>query len=188
MVDLRLRVFDLLVDAVFFVWPEIPGSIVLPIISTQCRATTVRAAYESRLGCGLEEVRRVQQVAVPYSHLQRFVSILQLSQHRLDLYARSAHLSFSAASPSAERASPAGVVGLRVARHPASSSPALLRQENPKMDVRAATHEQMYYPDIKGHNVMTFVSRSACTQISLDNRKKSKQCSRQSMVSISNSK
>lgn len=35
------------------------------------------------------------------------------------------------------------------------------------MDVRAATHEQMYYPDIKGHNVMTFVSRSACTQISL---------------------
>ncbi|KAF7678402.1 hypothetical protein GT037_003783 [Alternaria burnsii] len=56
------------------------------------------------------------------------------------------------------------------------------------MDVRAATHEQMYYPDIKGHNVMTFVSRSACTQISLDNRKKSKQCSRQSMVSISNSK
>jgi hypothetical protein len=61
------------------------------------------------------------------------------------------------------------------------------RQENPKMDVRAATHEQMHYPDIKGHNVMTFVSRSACTRISLDNRKKSKQCSRQSVVSISNS-
>jgi hypothetical protein len=40
------------------------------------------------------------------------------------------------------------------------------------MDIRAATREQMNYPDIKGHNVMTFVSRSACTQFSLDNSKK----------------
>jgi hypothetical protein len=30
----------------------------------------------------------------------------------------------------------------------------------------------MCYPDIKAITVMTFVSRSACTQISLDNRKK----------------
>ena len=41
-------------------------------------------------------------------------------------------------------------------------SPALLRQENPKMDASAATHEHMRDPDIKGHNVMTFVSHSAC--------------------------
>lgn len=49
-------------------------------------------------------------------------------------------------------------------------------QKTPKMDARAATDEQICYPDIKGHNVMIFVSRSACTQISisLDNRKKSK--------------
>lgn len=35
-----------------------------------------------------------------------------------------------------------------------------------KMDARAATDEQICYPDIKGHNVMIFVRRSACTQIS----------------------
>lgn len=39
-------------------------------------------------------------------------------------------------------------------------------QKTQKMDARAATDEQICYPDIKGHNVMIFVSRSACTQIS----------------------